>query len=86
MSKPAQRWTIEVDNDNAADVWIPNDHESVRLLTNVLERAGLRGWGEVADWPTERPEDPRYGHCDTCGALCDASGCTADRTHVAALA
>jgi len=51
MPEPAQRWTIEIDNDNAADVWIPNDHESVRLLTNVLERAGLRGWGEAADWP-----------------------------------
>lgn len=33
----------------------------------------------------ERDEDPTLGHCDTCGALCDADGCTADRTHVAAL-
>lgn len=33
----------------------------------------------------ESIEDPSYGHCDTCGALCDARGCVADRTHVAAL-
>lgn len=26
-----------------------------------------------------------YGHCDTCGAVCDASGCTVDNTHEVAL-
>lgn len=25
------------------------------------------------------------GHCDTCGALCDADGCTTDRNHLAAI-
>lgn len=30
-------------------------------------------------------EDPRYGHCDTCGGFCDAEGCMTDRNHVASL-
>jgi hypothetical protein len=47
---PAQRWTIELDDDNAADVWIPNDPEAERLLANVIERAGLRAWSEGARW------------------------------------
>lgn len=29
--------------------------------------------------------DPVYGRCDTCGARCDAEGCTVDRHHEIAL-
>lgn len=29
-------------------------------------------------------EDGVCGHCDICGAPCDESGCTDDRTHVIA--
>jgi hypothetical protein len=53
--KPAQRWTIEVDDDNAADVFIPNMPEPARLLANLVRRAGLGATIEVCDWPREVP-------------------------------
>lgn len=30
-------------------------------------------------------DEGRYGHCDTCGALCDEQGCTVNRDHVVAI-
>lgn len=38
----------------------------------------------TADSQADDDEGPD-GHCDTCCARCDAQGCTADRSHVAAL-
>lgn len=29
--------------------------------------------------------EDEHGHCDTCGALCDARGCAADRSHAVAV-
>ncbi len=29
--------------------------------------------------------DPLHGRCDTCGARCDADGCTRNRNHLAAI-
>lgn len=32
------------------------------------------------------PNGEHYGHCDTCGAACDANGCTVNRNHEVAVA
>lgn len=42
------------------------------------------GYCYVTAWLTPVDED-EFGHCDTCGARCDAAGCTADRAHVVAI-
>lgn len=52
---------------------------------HVTDPAMHAGWVEIYN-RKHGEEDPRYGHCDTCGASCDRNGCMTDRSHVAAIA
>lgn len=73
------------------------DAEAVELFPAVERRKDVQDrwlWcvrpGER--WPlgipapvADEPAPVSYGHCDTCGARCDADGCTWKREHLAAL-
>lgn len=64
---------IEVDPDAALS---ENDEGNWVMMWGFVRNDDLE------DEDVERNEP--YGHCDTCGSLCDKNGCVGDRSHVIA--
>lgn len=74
---PVEVLIKDFDNIKDGDRFDPDAWEQPGIMRGVHFRNAVHDGVE--------PRTEPFGHCDTCGALCDSEGCTAYREHEVAI-